>query len=297
MSDETANNQGRAGSETARALAQTISEHIVEVFSPTMFQTSGEEIVVPAETLAAEIVGLLARRDAQLVADLNHEWIERCKKFRAKDAAEAEARLADLTKPGPCEKPGHRMADCRPATLADNSENEFVCTACEREERERALAVGAALEQEADYLDSCSKESAADVLRARIPEASKKALADERERLIGLLEALADEISEDVKPLCGDTHCASPECIESRVSVEVAGRFRAAIARYKPQGGPKIQNFPEFPVDEGGNSALTRLEAEVECNKERQGNEPVTDSSLTHDDLRHLLRLARAACD
>jgi hypothetical protein len=52
-----------------------------------------------------------------------------------------------------------------------------------------------------------------------------------------------------------------------------------------------IGNFPGFPEDAGGNSALTRLRAEVECNKNKQGGESVTDSSLIHDDLRHILRL------
>ena len=56
--------------------------------------------------------------------------------------------------------------------------------------------------------------------------------------------------------------------------------------------------FPvSFPMDSGGNSALTRLEAEVACNQGKDGNELVTDSSLMHDDLRQILRrlTARAA--
>jgi hypothetical protein len=49
-----------------------------------------------------------------------------------------------------------------------------------------------------------------------------------------------------------------------------------------------------FTQDVGGNSTLTRLKAEVECNKAKSEHEPVTDSSLTHGDLRKLLAGHRA---
>ena len=46
--------------------------------------------------------------------------------------------------------------------------------------------------------------------------------------------------------------------------------------------------------DAGGNSTLTRLRAEVEFNRDKPGDWPTNDPSLTLDDLRALLALVEA---
>lgn len=64
----------------------------------------------------------------------------------------------------------------------------------------------------------------------------------------------------------------------------------SATPAEKPQPQGEIMPFEAiYKQDEGGNSVLTRLQAEVEFNKSRAGNLPVTDSSLTHADLRKIL--------
>jgi len=64
--------------------------------------------------------------------------------------------------------------------------------------------------------------------------------------------------------------------------------FAAALSE------PAAEGFPGFPVDAGGNSALTRLEAEVECNKHKDDYCPVSDTSLMQADIRHILRRLKA---
>lgn len=41
-----------------------------------------------------------------------------------------------------------------------------------------------------------------------------------------------------------------------------------------------------YRQDTGGNSTITRLQAELECNQSKLEHEPVSDSSLTYGDLR-----------
>jgi hypothetical protein len=53
--------------------------------------------------------------------------------------------------------------------------------------------------------------------------------------------------------------------------------------------------LPAFGVDVGGNSAITRLTADVESNKFKPEHHPVTDSSLLHGDLREILSFITVA--
>ncbi len=46
-----------------------------------------------------------------------------------------------------------------------------------------------------------------------------------------------------------------------------------------------------YAQDEGGNSTFSRMEAEIVFNKTVEGHKPVTDSSLTHGDLRRIYSL------
>lgn len=73
---------------------------------------------------------------------------------------------------------------------------------------------------------------------------------------------------------------------------EAAQRHLDALVMVREEISKLSSNgqFPGFPTDEGGSSALTRLEAEVACNEHKSGYEQVKDSSLMHGDLRHILR-------